>query len=53
MRYLLEDWNVAVVPGAAFEADPYFRLSIATADADLDEGIRRITAAADSLSYQG
>jgi aspartate aminotransferase len=52
VRYLLEDWNVAVVPGSAFEADPYFRLSIATADADLDEGIRRITAAVDALSYR-
>jgi aspartate aminotransferase len=53
VRYLLEDWNVAVVPGSAFEADPYFRLSIATADADLDEGIRRINAAVDALSYRG
>ena len=53
VRYLLEDWNVAAVPGSAFEADPYFRLSIATADADLDEGIRRINAAVDALSYRG
>jgi aspartate aminotransferase len=53
VRYLLEDWNVAAVPGSAFEADPYFRLSIATADAELDEGIRRINAAADALSYRG
>jgi aspartate aminotransferase len=53
VRYLLEDWNVAAVPGAAFEADPYFRISIATADAELDEGIRRINAAADALSYRG
>jgi aspartate aminotransferase len=53
VRYLLEDWNVAAVPGSAFEADPYFRVSIATADAELDEGIRRINAAADALSYDG
>jgi aspartate aminotransferase len=53
VRYLLKDWSVAVVPGAAFEGDPHFRISIATADADLDEGIRRIGAAVEALSYRG
>jgi aspartate aminotransferase len=53
VRYLLVDWSVAVVPGAAFEGDPHFRISFATADADLDEGIRRIGAAVDALSYRG
>ncbi|MBC8036155.1 MAG: pyridoxal phosphate-dependent aminotransferase [Rhizobiales bacterium] len=49
-RYLLEEWSVAVVPGAAFELDPHFRISIATADADLDEGIARIGRAISALS---
>jgi aspartate aminotransferase len=53
VRYLLEDWSVAVVPGAAFEGDPNFRISFATADADLDEGIRRIAVAVEALSYRG
>ncbi len=49
-RYLLEDWAVAVVPGAAFELDPHFRISIATADAALDEGVARIGRAVSTLS---
>ena len=53
VRHPLEDWSVAVVPGAAFEGDPHFRISFATADAHLDEGIRRIGAAVDALSYRG
>jgi aspartate aminotransferase len=52
-KYLMEDWNVAIVPGAAFEFDPHFRISIATADADLDEGIARIGSAVSALSRRG
>ncbi|MBZ0260826.1 MAG: pyridoxal phosphate-dependent aminotransferase [Hyphomicrobiales bacterium] len=52
-RYLLEDWTVAIVPGAAFEFDPHFRISIATTDADLDEGMARIGRAISALSRQG
>ncbi len=48
-RYLLEDWSVAVVPGAAFELDPHFRISFATADAALDEGVARIGRAVSQL----
>ena len=51
--YLLEDWLVAVVPGAAFELDPHFRISIATADAALDEGVARIGRAVSALSRHG
>ncbi len=41
-NYLLNEWSVAVVSGSAFEHDPHFRISTATGDADLDEGIARI-----------
>ena len=39
---LLEDTGVAVVPGLGFGSDGYFRLSFATDDATLKEGIERI-----------
>ena len=48
--YLLENWSVALVPGNAFEHDPHFRISIATADDDLEEGIKRIKQAASGLT---
>jgi aspartate aminotransferase len=41
---LLETKLVAVVPGAAFHAPEWIRLSYAAADADVMEGIRRVTA---------
>jgi len=39
---LLEEADVAVVPGEAFGTPGYFRLSCALGDADLEEGISRI-----------
>ena len=42
-RDLLETKLVAVVPGAAFHAPEWIRLSYAAADHDVAEGIRRIT----------
>lgn len=39
---LLEEEDVAVVPGEAFGTPGYFRLSCALGDADLEEGISRI-----------
>jgi aspartate aminotransferase len=39
---ILEEAEVAVVPGEAFGTDGYFRLSYAMADADLEEGVSRI-----------
>jgi len=39
---LLEEKAVAVVPGEGFHAPGFFRLSFATAPADLQEGGRRI-----------
>jgi aspartate aminotransferase len=39
---LLDEADVAVVPGEAFGTDGYFRLSCALGDADLEEGITRL-----------
>jgi aspartate aminotransferase len=41
-EYLLEKANVAVVPGSAFGAEGYFRLSFATSMENLVEAISRI-----------
>ncbi|MBP7003042.1 aspartate transaminase [Amaricoccus sp.] len=47
--YLLERAGVAVVAGAAYGLSPYFRLSIATSQDVLDEGVKRIAAAVADL----
>lgn len=39
---LLDEVNVAIVPGEAFGAPGYARLSFALSDADLEEGLARI-----------
>jgi aspartate aminotransferase len=39
---LLDEADVAVVPGEAFGTDGYFRLSCALSDADLEEGMGRL-----------
>jgi aspartate/methionine/tyrosine aminotransferase len=39
---LLDEADVAVVPGEAFGTDGYFRLSCALGDSDLEEGIGRL-----------
>ena len=39
---ILEEAEVAVVPGEAFGTDGYFRLSYAMSDEDLEEGVSRI-----------
>ncbi len=43
--FLLTEYSVAVVPGTAFELDPHIRISIATADDTLDQGIAQIARA--------
>ncbi len=40
--YLLEEAKVAVVPGIAFGSDKHIRLSFATSDKNIIEGVRRI-----------
>jgi aspartate aminotransferase len=47
--YLLEEANVAVVPGSAFGADEYVRISYATSMEALRTGVARIDAAARKL----
>ncbi|MDP3609161.1 MAG: pyridoxal phosphate-dependent aminotransferase [Methylophilus sp.] len=41
-EYLLEKFDVAVVPGSAFGAEGYFRISFATSMANLTEALDRI-----------
>jgi aspartate aminotransferase len=48
-RYLLEREGVAVVHGAAFGLDPFFRISYATATELLEEAGRRIVRACEAL----
>ena len=49
-RYFLHEAGVAVVPGAAFKCDPYFRVSYASPREDLEEAGRRLAAACDRLT---
>jgi aspartate aminotransferase len=48
-RYLLEGVGVAVVHGAAFGMDPYFRISYATSTELLEEACHRILRACEAL----
>ena len=48
--YLLEHVGIAVVHGAAFGLDPYFRISYATADEVLEEACGRIARACNELA---
>ena len=48
--YLLESEGVAVVPGSAFGADPFFRISYATSNSILEEACKRIKKACEQLS---
>lgn len=48
-RYLLQEVEVAVVPGSVFGLAPYFRISYATSMAQLDEACARIIAACAAL----
>lgn len=47
--YLLEDALVAVVPGIAFGAENYFRISYATSDENLNKACKRIVEACEVL----
>ncbi len=48
-RYLLDSAGVAVVHGAAFGLDPFFRVSYATSDAVLEDACARIRRATEAL----
>jgi aspartate aminotransferase len=47
--YLLDE-GVVIVPGAGFFCDPYFRMSIATSEANILEGLKRMTTACNALT---
>jgi aspartate aminotransferase len=47
--YLLDEANVAVVPGSAFGLSPFFRISYACAETDLVEALCRIREACGEL----
>ncbi|RDS90564.1 aspartate transaminase [Pseudomonas fluorescens] len=49
VMYLLESQGVAVVAGTAYGLAPFFRMSIATAIATLDQGCARIATAVTAL----
>jgi aspartate aminotransferase len=48
--YLLDEANVAAVPGAAFGSDDHIRLSYATSLKNIEEGVKRIKEAIAKLS---
>jgi aspartate aminotransferase len=48
-EYLIEDAKVAVVPGSAFYAPGYVRLSYATSQANIEKGVSRIAEALGKL----
>jgi len=47
--YLMDEARTAVVPGIAFGNDRYFRMSFATSDENLKEGLKRINEALNKL----
>ena len=47
---LLEEKGVAVVPGIGFGSEGYFRLSFATDDATIKDGIARIASFVENYS---
>jgi aspartate aminotransferase len=48
--YFLEEAKVAVVPGIGFGTDEHVRLSFATSDEQIEEGVRRIKEAVEKLA---
>jgi len=48
-EYLLQDHDVAVVPGSIFGLAPYFRISYATSQAQLQTALERIAKAVEQL----
>lgn len=50
IEYLLDEANVATVPGAAFGSDAHIRLSYATSLKNIEEGVKRIKNAVAKLT---
>jgi aspartate aminotransferase len=44
-QYLIEDAKIAVVPGSAFFAPGFVRLSYATSQANIEKGLARMAQA--------
>jgi len=49
-KYLLEEARVAVVPGSAFGSDSHVRISYATSEENIGNGVERIREAVEKLS---
>ena len=49
-KYLLNEHNVSVVPGSAFGTDGFFRISFASAEDNLKQGMERIRQGCQALS---
>ena len=52
VKYFLEEAGVALVPGSAFNHDPYFRASCATSTAALQAAVERLGAACGKLERE-
>ncbi|MEM3030464.1 MAG: pyridoxal phosphate-dependent aminotransferase [Candidatus Micrarchaeia archaeon] len=52
-EYLLEEWRVAVVPGNDFGSPRHVRLSYATSEKNIVDGVAQLRAAAESLVGKG
>ncbi|MEM4390213.1 MAG: pyridoxal phosphate-dependent aminotransferase [Candidatus Micrarchaeia archaeon] len=52
-EYLLEEWHVAVVPGNDFGSPNHVRLSYATSEQNIKDGVAQLRAAAESLIGKG
>ena len=50
VNYLLEEYNVATVPGEAFGLSPFFRVTFAVSDDDINESCKRIQEACKALT---
>ena len=48
-KYLLEEVHVAAVPGTAYGLSPFFRISTATSEDELDKALKRIASAIEKL----
>ncbi len=49
-EYLLEDFNVAIIPGVGFGLEGYFRISYATSVQDIEQACLRIKQACNQLT---
>jgi aspartate aminotransferase len=47
--YMLDEWKIAIIPGAGFGADAYMRLSYATSMANIEKGLDRFEAGLKAL----